>query len=137
MPRISQTQRRANAAKVVAGIRKRLPRNETYMMNGKAFSHEELVAFFQEQVDVIDAVKSARSALAAAIAKDRVVARRMVNSRLAPFRYTIANRFASRVDALADFGWTMPKKPGPKTLAGKVAGQEKARATRKARAPKG
>jgi hypothetical protein len=35
--------------------------------------------------------------------------------------------------ALGDFGWDVPKKPGPKTAAAKLAGVVKGRATREAR----
>jgi len=135
MPKTSQLQRRTRAANVVAGIQKRLPRDETYSLNGKAYSHEELAAFFQAQVDALDAIRSARAVLASAVAKERAVSRR-VTARVPSFRDLIAQRFGMRPDALSDFGWTVPKKPGPKTVAGKLAGVEKARATRKARAPR-
>jgi hypothetical protein len=135
MPKTSQRTNRALAANIVGGIRKRLPRRETYTMNGKALSHAELIAFFQAQVDAIDAVRSARAALAAAITAERVIARR-VRAQVPNFRDQLVQRFGPASEALVDFGLRAPKKPGPKTLEGKRAGAEKARATREARTGK-
>jgi hypothetical protein len=136
MPRISQVTKRTRAASIVSGIRKRLPSAETYKMSGKAYTHEELAAFFQAQVDALDAVHAARAALAAAIAKERAVAR-SVAARLPLFQNSIGNRLGFTPEVFADFGWQLPKKPGPKTTASKLAGVERARATREARGTMG
>jgi hypothetical protein len=130
MPKISQTTRQIRAANVVAGIRKHMPSGKKVYVDGKAYTPTGLAALFQEQVDAIDAVRSARGALAAAVSKERAVAKK-VNEATLDLRSTLFNMFTPVV--LADFGWARPKKPGPKTTAAKLAGVLKAAATRKAR----
>ncbi len=102
-------------------------------MNGKAYSRQELAAFFQAEVDAVDAIRTARAALAAAVSKERAIARR-VTARIPLFRDGLVQLFGASPEVLSDFGWTVPKKPGPKTVAGKLAGVLKAKATREARA---
>jgi hypothetical protein len=136
MPRISQVTKRFRAASVISGIKKRLPRTETYMLDGKSFTHEDLVALFQAQLDALDAIRSARAVLAAAVAKERSVAR-SVATNLPGFQQAMGSRFGFKADVFADFGWQLPKKPGPKTIASKIAGAERVKATRKARGTMG
>ncbi len=52
-------------------------------------------------------------------------------------KLTAFHVLALPLDVLADFGWTLPKKPGPKTTAAKLSGVLKAAATRKARGTMG
>jgi hypothetical protein len=130
MPKTSQTAKRLALAQLVTGMKKRLPRGDTYWMNGKPYAHAELIAFFQSEIDALDAIRAARGALAAAVARERAVYRR-VRAELPVMRAALLQRFGP--NALGEFGVAAPKKPGPKTLAGKVAGAEKSRATRAAR----
>jgi hypothetical protein len=135
MAKQSQTQKRIDAANLVAGIQKHCARNQTYWISGKSYSYEEYVAFFQAQVDALDAITSARSALMGAVAKERAVAKK-VGKELPLLRTVLAHQFGAAV-LLADFGIKPRKKPGPKTVAAKVAGVLKARATREARGTRG
>jgi hypothetical protein len=132
MPKTSQVIRQIRAANVVAGIRKHMPPGRKVYLDGKAYTSKELIALFQEQVDAIDAVRSARAALTAAVRKERVVAKK-VNAATLGLQSIVRPMFALGSAALADFGWAPPKKPGPKTTAAKLAGVLKAAATRKAR----
>jgi hypothetical protein len=134
MPKTSHLTRQTRAANVVAGIRKHVPPGKTVHLDGKAYTAKQLAALFQEQVDAIEAVRLARGALAVAVGKERVVAKK-VNAATLSLRSLFFHWFAPAV--LADFGWERPKKPGPKTTAAKLAGVLKAAATRKARGTMG
>jgi len=132
MPRTSQLTRGQRASKVISGVEKRFPRRETYLLDGKPYSRDEIVAVFRDAVDALGAIQAARAALAAAIAKERATARR-VQALMPRIVAYVGERFGSSADVFADFGWKLPKKPGPKTTAAKLAGLVKGQATRKAR----
>jgi hypothetical protein len=136
MPRISQTAKYAATTTLIDGIKKRLSAGKSYRVGGKTYSHEQLLASFQEQTQALEAIRSARIALAAAVARERLVARRAKAVRVALEQFLL-NEFGPTSPVLAEFGVTAPKKPGPKTLQGKLAGAEKARATREARGTAG
>jgi hypothetical protein len=136
MPKTSQLTRRIAAASIIAGIKKHLPPKGPYYMSGRELSRDELVAVFEAQVDAIDAIRTARAALSAAVARERAVARRLA-PQLPLFRDALCHLLGFRSEVLADFGWRLPKKPGPKTATAKLAGVEKGRATRKARGTMG
>jgi hypothetical protein len=136
MPKTTQVIRENRAANVIAGIRKHLPRNKKINVDGKAYTVNELVAPFQQQLDAIAAVRSARAALAVAVRKERAAAKK-VNTLTRGLKPVAFDIFNFPLDVLADFGWQRPKKPGPKTTAAKLTGVLKAAATRKARGTMG
>jgi hypothetical protein len=98
----------------------------------KAFTPRQLVAAFQSHVDAIDEVDATRAALAAAVARERELARRMTE--LTRYvKMAVEARFGLSHKIYADFGWEVPKRPGPKTVEAKLEGRRK-RATRERRA---
>jgi len=111
---------------------KRLPRGRVHRVSGKDYSHEELVAIFQRQVDALEAIRSARAVLAVTVAKERAVARQ-VRPMTRKLQAHVQNEFGADAAAFGDFGWELPKKPGPKTVTAKAEGARKAKATREAR----
>ncbi len=130
MARQSKTDRRTLAAGIVAGIRKRFPKDETYWLQGKSFTHAALVALFQEYVDVAEQTRLARAAVKAAEAKEVALGSRLEEYAQA-IRGIIVPRFGEL--ALPEFGLKAYRKPGPKTAMAKAVGVLKARATREAR----
>ena len=133
MPKTSQVTRATRAMSIVAGLKKRFPASEPIKVNGKPYSRAELIALFQEQIEALDRIRVARIALGTAVAEERAVARRTTKLTLA-LKWTVRHVLGMTRVSFADFGWALPKKRGPKTLAGKLSGIEKARATRLARA---
>jgi len=133
MPKTSHAVRTTRAMSIVAGLQKRFHPSEPVRVDGKAHSRKAIVALFQAQIDAIEQVRVARAAFRAAVTREHAIARRTTALTLA-LRNTIVHQFGRTRTAFADFGWELPKKRGPKTLAGKVTGAEKARATRLARA---
>jgi hypothetical protein len=132
MARKSQTAKYSAAVHVIAGLEKRWRAGDRLKLFGKAFIREELLALYRSQIEAIHAVHTARAALASAVAQERAIASR-VQAQTPKLRVAVTNEFGFGPDVLADFGWTAPKKPGPKTAEAKRRGAEKLRATRKAR----
>jgi hypothetical protein len=132
MPKKSHVTKYTAARNVIAGLEKRWSARAKLTVHGKDYSREELVRLFRSQIEALEAIRVARAALTFAVAREREIARQ-VESQIPKLRLTVHCKFGSSPDVLADFGWTQPKKPGPKTVAAKVAGAEKLRATRKAR----
>jgi hypothetical protein len=134
MPKTSQVTRIARALSIIAGLEKEFPPSKILKVGGKVHSRKELVALFQTQVAALERIRAARAELGTAVAQERAVARRTTKLTLA-LKSTIAMELGMTRATFTEFGWEFPKKRGPKTIAGKVAGAEKARATRLARAP--
>jgi hypothetical protein len=132
MPRTTQTARSAAATAVLRGITKRLVAGKTYSVDGKTYSPKEIAARYQAYLDALEGLRSARAALRLAVANERKVARQLAALTVG-LKTMLTVQFGTSNVVLADFGWSVPKKPGPKTVAGKVAGAAKARATRAAR----
>ena len=136
MPRATQTTKLERARTLVAGIQKHLAAGGKYYLQGRAFSRDDLIATFQEELDALRAIQAARAALASAVAREVDVERRVRSLEL-DLKGLVQNLFGHRIDVLGAFGWSVPKKPGPKTPAAKALGAEKAAATRKARGTMG
>jgi hypothetical protein len=132
MPKDSQSTKYYAATRVIAGLEKRWRQGDRLRVSGKALTRDELVTLYRSHIDAIHAVRTARAALAAAVGQERAIAKR-VQVQTPKLRLAVTNEFGFGPDVLADFGWTAPKKPGPKTAEAKRRGAEKLRATRKAR----
>lgn len=132
MPRKSKSQDRIAVTRLLQGIAKHFTDGLPVVLGGKSYTPAELAAVFQAHLDAIDAVTTARAQLATAILRRRGAARRAGEAtRLLKLRVAGTDGFSATV--WADFGWQVPKKPGPKTVMAKVVGAAKARATREAR----
>ena len=132
MPKMSKAMRAVRAMGIIAGIEKRFGRRNILALGGRQYTPGELAAVFQSQIDAVDQVDAAHAAVVNAVAREREIARTVRNlTRL--LRFWIGAEFGSDAEAWADFGLTAPKKPGPKTVEAKLAGAERARATRKMR----
>ena len=135
MPRVSKLTKRARATGIIAGLVKHFL-GASYSLGGKEYTRRQLVAEFQSHLDAIDEVDATRAALAAAVAKERKLARQV--AALARYvKMSAESRFGLTPTICADFGWEVPKPPGPKTVKAKLEGAKKARETRKARGTMG
>ena len=76
MPRVSKLTKRARATGIIAGLVKHFL-GASYSLGGKEYTRRQLVAEFQSHLDAIDEVDATRAALAAAVAKERKLARQV------------------------------------------------------------
>jgi len=135
MPRVSKLTKRARATGIIAGIVKHFV-EASHFLGGKEYSRRELVAEFQSHIAAIDEVDAKRAALAAAVEKERKLGRQ--TAALARYvKMMASSRFGLTPTICADFGWEVPKLPGPKTVKAKLEGAARARETRKARGTMG
>jgi hypothetical protein len=106
------------------------------LLDGEAFTVAQLAALFRDHDDAIAAVDRARAGLAAAVERERVAALRAVHLTRA-LKTVVHAHFGDSPEAWADFGWEVPRKPGPRTPEAKARGAAKGRETRRARGTMG
>jgi hypothetical protein len=132
MPRIAKVTKLANARNLIAGVSRHFTKRGSYRVAGESHSTKELVALLRSHVAAIGEVDAARIRLSVAVRAERTLAKRVARiNKLLKLR--VENEFGFRADVWADFGWRLPKPPGPKTVAGKLAGARKRQAAREAR----
>lgn len=131
MPKLGKVTKRARATNIIGGLRKHFGA-PSYTLGGKVYTQSQLIKAFQSHVDSLDEVDAMRAALAAAVAKERELAKR-IGALARYLKMNVEGRFGQMPTIYADFGWEMPKKPGPKTVKAKLEGMMKVRETRKAR----
>jgi hypothetical protein len=132
MPKISETTKMAQADGILKGLSKRFKPREKLTIAGTLYTTTELMAIVRGHLTVLTELRALRGALAGKVREERAIAKEMTELRAALVLF-VESRFGRNPVALGDFGFRMPKKPGPKTLAGKVHGAEQLRATRDAR----
>lgn len=122
--------RRENDSKAMHGVDLHLAQAGNMAIGGETFTPVTLKGVFQADLDALDQVDAARTAL-----KDKVAAAVAARKRTTAVRkvlkaYLIGQNGPAAVQVLEDFGLTVPKAPGPRTVKAKAAGQAKATATR-------
>jgi hypothetical protein len=136
MPRVAKVIKRARASSILAGLKKRYEPDDVLNVGGKKCTRRELVDLYQAHLDALRAVDETAAAASAAVAKERAIARD-----LGPVTFFLKVWVESTLGRspviLGDFGWEVPKKPGPKTVAAKARGAEKLRETRRLRGTMG
>ena len=132
VPKETRLTKETRARHVLTGLAKHFHPRKRYMVNGVSMTGDAVAAVYREQLDALDRVERARNALTQAVREERRATRRADW-----FLYHLKNTVASYCDPdaamLAEFGWTVPKKPGPKTTRAKATMVEKRRATLAAR----
>jgi hypothetical protein len=132
MSKTSKVVKRAQAARVIAGISKHFAGKTGIDVGGKRYTPKQLVGLFQSHIDAIEEVDAAHAAGAVAVAKERKAALR-VRDATRYLKMVVEVEFGPDAVAWDDFGWELPKKPGPKTVEAKLEGARKVRETRKLR----
>ena len=118
-----------NARDVIGGVRRRLGKRAALWVAGKKLTPNAVIAVYEEQLAAMEAVRQAHIAYELALAAERKL-RRPVQTFTLDLKATVRNELG--LAAYRDFGWKLPRKPGPKTLASKLAGVQK-RAAKKRR----
>jgi hypothetical protein len=132
MPKESNLTKRARATRVLDGLAKRLAPDETVVVSGKTYSRTELTAIIRRQIAALDAVDRAGSALRQAVRDESAISKE-VNAVIQRLKQSILGVHGPRPDVLGDFGWDVPKGPGPKTARAKAQQVEKAARRREAK----
>jgi hypothetical protein len=124
MPKISNVEKNAQATRVINGLSKHFAGERSYRVAGGRLTQRQMIAVFQAHIAAIRKSDAARAALAAAVQEERrlgLVATKLMQR----LKLSVQGRFGHRRDVYGDFGWEVPRKPGPKTAAGKAAGVRK------------
>ncbi|HEY8040946.1 MAG TPA: hypothetical protein VIF15_14170 [Polyangiaceae bacterium] len=102
----------------------------TLNIGGETFTPTTLKAVFQADIDAIDETDAARTTLKLKVQAAGIARKRVVQVRKVLLAFLIGQNGPGAVQVLEDFGFTVPKPPGPKTVKAKAAGQAKAQTTR-------
>jgi hypothetical protein len=132
MPKESKLTKRARATRVLDGLAKRFAPDEILVVSGESYSAAELIALVRRQIAALDAVDRAGSALRQAV-RDETAISKTVNVVIQRLKGSILGVHGPRPDVLGDFGWEVPKEPGPKTARAKAMQVEKAARRREAK----
>ncbi len=120
-------------AKTEAAIDKYLSTQSSLTVGGVAYTPTTLKAVFQTDSDACNATAVAHAAWRQSVANERKVHAATRAVRKALRAYLIGLFGVGAVQVFEDFGFTVPKEPGPKTVEAKSQAVEKSLATRKAR----
>jgi hypothetical protein len=128
MARISKADKAVQARNLMKAIPKHLGTGPL-LLKGQKYTMKQVVALFQSHLDALDEVNRARVVFRVAVGKETALAKR-VKELAASVKRLVNARFGVNYEVLGDFGWTPPKKPGPKTSKAKLAGVKKREARR-------
>ena len=132
MPRIPKVDKLMQATSAIRGLTKHFPKEGKLGVGGKAMSRAGVIALFQAHLDAMQEVDRARAALRTSVTKERALAKRAKATRVL-LKDCLRSRFGTDLEVWGDFGLKLSKKPGPKTVAAKLAGVRKREAARAAR----
>jgi hypothetical protein len=119
--------------KIIRALPKYFAPGTTLTIHGTDYTPSSLAALFQQELDDLEALRSARARLKQMVA-DSLRARRKTRKVREGLRsYVVTVHGPEALKVLGDFGIPVPKKPGPKTAEVKAEAVAKGQATRKAR----
>ena len=116
--------------KVMDGVDAHLANLPTLTINGEQFTPATLKAVFQSDIDAMAKTDATRTQLKAEIQVAKAARTRAAVVRKALKAFLIGQFGADAVQLLEDFGFSVPKAPGPKTAKQKAAATAKGVATR-------
>jgi hypothetical protein len=127
MPVQSVIEKVTTAQSAIEGIGKRFSPSVTYFVGGREYTKAQMIALYEEQLAAIADVRDKYIAWQGALARERKL-RTPVREFTVQLKTTVHSKLGTR--AFPDFGWTVPRKPGPKSVKAKLAGVEKRRKNR-------
>ena len=99
----------------------RFGKRSKLVVSGKQYTPQEVIALYESHVDAIREAETARVLFTVAVRKKQALARRTKALAL-QLKLTVFNEFGLAPGPWGDFGWKLPKKPGPKTAAARYQG---------------
>ena len=116
--------------KAMDGVDKHLASLATLTVNGEQFTPATLKAVFQADIDAMAQTDATRAQLKAEVQVATAARQRATVVRKALRAFLIGQFGPGAVQLLEDFGFTVPKAPGPKTAKAKAAATAKGVATK-------
>jgi hypothetical protein len=110
------------ATNVIRGVRKVFAARSFVWVDGKKLSPDDIIARFEEQLAVLEALRKASIAYDVALEAERRL-RKPMHELLMGVRRSVLGELGP--NAFPFFGWNKPRLPGPKTTASKLAGVQK------------
>jgi len=126
MPRSSLSEQRIRYLQLVAGLTK----HRDTLAHASIHDVDALKATLQAQVAAIEDAATKLAAYRTSVLRLREGAKQAHDAAITVRRLALVVLGNKAVEALGAFGVVPDKKPGPKTLMGKVIGAEKSRRTR-------
>jgi hypothetical protein len=122
MSKESDVTKRSMAYKLVTGLKKHLKASDKLWINGVEHTRDELIAFFDEHTAALDEKRDRYAMYRSSVARERRLSRRSLG--LYKRLHTILRNLFGP-EHLGRFGMKEHKRPGPKTIASKLAGVRK------------
>lgn len=122
MPVQSKLEKVTDARNVIAGIKKRLLGDRNVILEGDRYTPRQVLRMYEAQLAAIARVSTAWAAYQEALRAEKALRVPMRRTTVSLKRYV---QIWHGPAGCADFRWEMPKKTGPKTVAGKLAGVQK------------
>jgi hypothetical protein len=116
--------------KAMAGVDLHLASAGTMIIGGEQFTPATLKAVFQADLDATSNSDAAKTTLKLKVQTAQAARQRTATVRKNLKVYLVGQNGPNAVQVLEDFGFTVPKPPGPKTVEAKALGQAKAQSTR-------
>jgi hypothetical protein len=129
------TKKERNRA-IARGLQKHARRLEGLVLDGEPVDVAVLVTRLRAHVAKLDAIDALEGQRREAVAEERAIEAEL-RPKLVSLRKILANMLGNASPMLIDFGFEPYGKPGPKSVAAKVEGAKKAKATREKRGTMG
>jgi hypothetical protein len=118
----SRIEKLTTARDVSQGVSKLLADRDVLTVAGKAVTPAEILARYQAQMAAMDRVRETWVVYKTALAAEKRM-RRPMQKLTVDLKQTVWVELGP--EKFPAFGWKKPKKPGPKTVASKLAGVQK------------
>jgi hypothetical protein len=122
--------RRDQDTKAMNGVDLHLASAGTMTIGGEQFTPATLKAVFQADIDATSDADAAATTLKLKVQTAQTARKRAAGVRQNLKVFLVGQNGPAAVQVLEDFGFTVPKPLGPKTVEAKAAGQQKAQVTR-------
>ncbi len=122
--------RKDQDTKAMNGVDLHLASAGTMTIGGEQFTPATLKAVFQADIDATNDTEAAETTLKLKVQTALTARTRAAGVRKNLKVYLVGQNGPDAVQVLGDFGFTVPKAPGPKTVEAKATSQAKAQATR-------
>ena len=123
----------ATDQKAIQGVDKHFAKIKSLVLAGVSYTPASLKALFQAEIDACNALDQSRAQMKEQVATTRTARANASAGRKNLKAYVLGNYGANAVQVLEDFGLSVPKASGPKTVEAKAGAILQAKATRKAR----